>query len=180
MGKIPWRRERLIHSSVLTWRIPWLEEPGELQSMELQRHRHEQLTHTHTHTPRAFILKACFSMMTLKVSWFPSHPVGENGAELESFILPARPLCYWSGPSILGSPAAPSVHPSTPRLWPLPAFHCRNNVQHFRLRHCLPEGLSLGNSSDLTPASSGTSPADCSWFHLETSPRERSRMLDQR
>ena len=23
IGKIPWRRERLPHSSVLTWRIPW-------------------------------------------------------------------------------------------------------------------------------------------------------------
>ena len=25
------------HSSILAWRIPWTEEPGELQSMELQR-----------------------------------------------------------------------------------------------------------------------------------------------
>ena len=25
------------HSSILTWRIPWTEEPGELQSMESQR-----------------------------------------------------------------------------------------------------------------------------------------------
>ena len=28
------------HSSILAWRIPWMEEPGELQSMELQRVRH--------------------------------------------------------------------------------------------------------------------------------------------
>ena len=28
------------HSSILTWRIPWTEEPGELQSMESQRVRH--------------------------------------------------------------------------------------------------------------------------------------------
>ena len=25
------------HSSILAWRIPWTEEPGGLQSMELQR-----------------------------------------------------------------------------------------------------------------------------------------------
>ena len=25
------------HSSILAWRIPWTEEPGELQSMQLQR-----------------------------------------------------------------------------------------------------------------------------------------------
>ena len=23
VGKIPWRRERLTHSSILAWRIPW-------------------------------------------------------------------------------------------------------------------------------------------------------------
>ena len=29
------------HSSILAWRIPWTEEPGGLQSMELQRVRHD-------------------------------------------------------------------------------------------------------------------------------------------
>ena len=29
------------HSSVLAWRIPWTEEPGGLQSIELQRIRHD-------------------------------------------------------------------------------------------------------------------------------------------
>ena len=29
------------HSSVLAWRIPWIEEPGELQSMGLQRVGHD-------------------------------------------------------------------------------------------------------------------------------------------
>ena len=29
------------HSSILTWRIPWTEEPGELQSMESQRVGHD-------------------------------------------------------------------------------------------------------------------------------------------
>ena len=37
------------------WKIPWAEEPGGLQSMELQRVRHDYVTervrmHTHTHT----------------------------------------------------------------------------------------------------------------------------------
>ena len=30
-----------IHSSILAWRIPWTEEPGELQSILLQRVGHE-------------------------------------------------------------------------------------------------------------------------------------------
>ena len=29
------------HSSILAWRIPWTEEPGELQSMGSQRVRHD-------------------------------------------------------------------------------------------------------------------------------------------
>ena len=29
------------HSSMLAWRIPWTEEPGGLQSMELQRIGHD-------------------------------------------------------------------------------------------------------------------------------------------
>ena len=29
------------HSSILAWRIPWLEEPGRLQSMESQRIGHD-------------------------------------------------------------------------------------------------------------------------------------------
>ena len=39
VGKIPWRKKQ--HSSVLSWRIPWTEEPGGLQSMRSQRVRHD-------------------------------------------------------------------------------------------------------------------------------------------
>ena len=33
----PLEKEMATHSSVLTWRIPWTEEPGGLQSMGSQR-----------------------------------------------------------------------------------------------------------------------------------------------
>ena len=33
--------EMVTHSSVLAWRIPWTEEPEELQSMGLQRVGHD-------------------------------------------------------------------------------------------------------------------------------------------
>ena len=33
-------KEMATHSSVLTWEIPWTEEPGRLQSMESQRVGH--------------------------------------------------------------------------------------------------------------------------------------------
>jgi len=32
------------HSSTLAWKIPWMEEPGRLQSMGLQRVRHDWAT----------------------------------------------------------------------------------------------------------------------------------------
>ena len=33
--------ETATHSSILAWKIPWTEEPGGLQSMELQRVGHD-------------------------------------------------------------------------------------------------------------------------------------------
>ena len=45
----PLEKEMSTHSSLLAWRIPWTEEPGELQSIVSKRIRLKQLTHTHTH-----------------------------------------------------------------------------------------------------------------------------------
>ena len=36
------------HSSILAWRIPWAEEPGELQSLGSQRVGHDWATNTFT------------------------------------------------------------------------------------------------------------------------------------
>ena len=35
------------HSSILAWRIPWMEEPVRLQSLGLQRVGHNWVTNTH-------------------------------------------------------------------------------------------------------------------------------------
>ena len=40
-GEDPLEKGMATHSSIVAWRIPWTEEPGELQSMELQRVRHD-------------------------------------------------------------------------------------------------------------------------------------------
>ena len=37
----PLEKEMAIYSSILSWRIPWTEEPGGLQSMVLQRIGHD-------------------------------------------------------------------------------------------------------------------------------------------
>ena len=38
--EVPLVEGMAIHSNILAWRIPWTEEPGELQSMESLRVRH--------------------------------------------------------------------------------------------------------------------------------------------
>ena len=49
------------HSSVLAWRIPWIEEPGELQSMVLQRVEHDWAADTFTfqYSPKAKAVNHC-------------------------------------------------------------------------------------------------------------------------
>ena len=40
----PLEKEAATHSSILAWEIPWMEEPGGLQSMGSQRVRHNLVT----------------------------------------------------------------------------------------------------------------------------------------
>ena len=51
----PLEKKMATHSSILTWRCPWMEESGGLQSMGWETARHDWATahtraHTHTHT----------------------------------------------------------------------------------------------------------------------------------
>ena len=43
-GEDPLEGEMATHSSVLAWGIPWTEEPGKLQFMELPRFGHSLVT----------------------------------------------------------------------------------------------------------------------------------------
>ena len=40
----PLEKGMATHSSILSWRIPWTEEPGGLRSMQSQRVRHDWAT----------------------------------------------------------------------------------------------------------------------------------------
>ena len=44
----PLEKETATHSSILAWRIPWIEEHGRLQSMGLQRVGHDRATNSTT------------------------------------------------------------------------------------------------------------------------------------
>ena len=46
----PLEKGMATHSSILAWRIPWTEEPGGLQSLELQSVRHDWATNSFTFT----------------------------------------------------------------------------------------------------------------------------------
>ena len=48
----PLEKGMATHSSILTWRIPWSEEPGGLQSVGFERVGHNWVPNTHTHTHR--------------------------------------------------------------------------------------------------------------------------------
>ena len=52
----PLEKEMATHSSILAWRIPWIEEPGRLLSMGSQRVRHNCVANTFTFT---FIMDHC-------------------------------------------------------------------------------------------------------------------------
>ena len=43
-GEDPLEKEMAAHSSILAWKIPWMVEPGRLQSMGLQRVGHDCAT----------------------------------------------------------------------------------------------------------------------------------------
>ena len=65
------------HSSILTWRIPWTEEPGGLQSMGSQRVGHNWSDFARTHAPPVPCLPA-FSPSASS----PTSPVKHYTAQL--------------------------------------------------------------------------------------------------
>ena len=40
-GEDPLEKEMATHSNIIIWKTPWMEKPGGLQSMELQKVRHD-------------------------------------------------------------------------------------------------------------------------------------------
>ena len=78
----PLEKELETHSSVLAWKIPWTEEPGQLQSMGSQCVRHtwaaeHACTHAGTQTqskPTVFQLRSCIWFQDLmKLRFLMSH-----------------------------------------------------------------------------------------------------------
>ena len=51
----PVEKEMATHSSIPAWRIPWMEEPGGLQSIGSQRVRHDWVTNAYTFHPEILL-----------------------------------------------------------------------------------------------------------------------------
>ena len=63
VGKILLEKEVATHSGILAWEIPWTEEPGRLQSMELQRVICNLVTKQQQHH---FVCLLCFNLKVLE------------------------------------------------------------------------------------------------------------------
>ena len=64
----PLEKETATHSSILVWRVPRTEEPGGLQSMELQESVVQQLNYHHHAKYISIILKMKLILITQLVS----------------------------------------------------------------------------------------------------------------
>ena len=49
-------KEMATHSSILAWKIPWMEEPGRLQSMRSQRVGHDWATYDYDYELYNYII----------------------------------------------------------------------------------------------------------------------------
>ena len=59
----PLEKEMATHSSILAWRIPWMEEPGGLQSTGSQRVRHDWVTSLSTMLKGQHVQRPCGGRM---------------------------------------------------------------------------------------------------------------------
>ena len=106
----PLEKGMATHLSILTWRIPWTEEPGGLQSTELHRVGHDQVTNTHTtltitlnflsrvlegHCRRKGLLPASAHHSALLSSAGPCGCLTYSFPELPFPLLACATCCWW-------------------------------------------------------------------------------------
>ena len=80
-GEDPLEAEMASNSSILAWRIPRTEEPGRLQSMELQRIRHDLATKQQQHSIQRVVRKERLGRW-VSITQDAAHAAGEAQAPL--------------------------------------------------------------------------------------------------
>ena len=103
------------HSSILTWKIPWTEEPGRLQSMGLQRVGHDSFTCLFF----LFVFSACMCAKSLQscLTLCDSMDWSPPGSSVHGFLLP-RTLEWvaWPPPGDLPNTEIEPACPMSPAL----------------------------------------------------------------
>ena len=74
------------HSSILAWRFSWMEEPGGLQSVGLQRVRHDGASSLYT-SSLFVLLCAVLSVQLFATPWTIAHQAPLSMGILQSRIL---------------------------------------------------------------------------------------------
>ena len=132
----PLEEGMVTHSSILTGRIPWTEEPGGLQSMRSQRVRYDWSDWACTHCMFSATFSFWFNILFVRFihvgeSESVSHSVMSNSLWLHG-LQPARLLCPWNSPGKntgVGNhfllQGIFSTHASNPCL-----LHCRQILYH--------------------------------------------------
>ena len=86
----PLEKEIATHSSILAWRIPWMEEPGGLQSMGSQRVGHDSKANTALLLSLVFMNNCIWTWWILNSIWFfwsdSRVPLLRTQAELKSLL----------------------------------------------------------------------------------------------
>ena len=100
-------KEMATHSSILAWKIPWMKEPGRLQSMGSQRVGHDWVT------------------SLSQEPWISLFPAHDFVVVLYPTVRRYRILRVW----VIPRPPAPNSHPGSksplqPPSLPWPPSHC--------------------------------------------------------
>ena len=103
VGKIPWEEEMAAHSSILAWKIPYMEEPGGLQSMGLQRVQHNWAGSPATHIVwlrtgnMTSLHKAVNAGLWLGICWQSNHWALQGNAvnQASETMFPSKVFWLW-------------------------------------------------------------------------------------
>ena len=116
-GKASLKKGMATHSSVLTWRIPWTEEPGRLQSIVLHRVKHDWSDLAGLHCCTCFSFSSCgewgllFSWCTCFSLWWPLLCQSRGSRCVGSVVTACGPSCFAAC-----DPPGPGIEPLSPAL----------------------------------------------------------------
>ena len=106
------------HSSILTWKIPWTEQSGRLQSMRLQRVRHDGATSTCTIGEKRLINQKSRYLIETVMEITGARLVCVSGAGLRGCLSKQRAVldCDLGDRGLLPPRLAPSHQPAVAKL----------------------------------------------------------------